>query len=138
MADLRERFGAKHVLAENGCWVWTAAQMSRGYGAIRVAGKVLLAHRVSYELYVGPIPEGLTIDHLCRNPSCVNPAHLEAVTQGENVRRGKSPIAANARKTHCKRGHEFTPENTYVETHGRKCRACTLARRRFLWRQSRV
>jgi hypothetical protein len=83
---------------------------------------------VAYELAIGPIPEGLTIDHLCRNRGCVNPAHLEAVTNRTNLLRGDGIAALNARKTHCKRGHEFTPENTYVWREGtRACRACHTA-----------
>lgn len=115
----------------NGCWVWTASQFGdSGYGRISHNNRSRGAHRVAYELYVGPIPEGLTIDHLCRNRSCVNPAHLEAVPIGVNILRGENPAARNARKTHCKWGHEFTPENTGKKTGGgRRCRAC--ARRRL-------
>lgn len=85
-------------------------------------------HRVVYEALVGPIPDGMVIDHLCRQPSCVNPAHLEPVTRRENVLRGLTLPAANARKTHCKHGHEFTPENTYLFPTGtRGCRTCARA-----------
>lgn len=116
------------------CWVWTGAKSGRPgeeYGRIW-AGKrspnghpsPTPAHRVSYELFVAPIPDGLEIDHLCRVHLCVNPRHLEPVTYEENQRRGQSPMANQARQTHCKRGHEFTPENTYVWGSYRRCRRC--------------
>lgn len=96
-----------------------------GYGQTWDGQKVLLAHRVAYELAVGPIPEGLHIDHLCRNRACVNPKHLEPVTCLENVRRGA------AVKTHCPHGHEYTPENSYHHpAGGRICRICIRKRNR--------
>jgi hypothetical protein len=89
----------------------------------------LLAHRVSYERYVGPIPEGAHLDHLCRNRACVNPEHLEPVSVQTNILRGVSPSAVNAAKTECLRGHPFDDENTYVCPAGkRRCRACKTAR----------
>ena len=107
-----------------GCWPWTR-YLQRGYGIIqRPDGKRVPAHRAVYELLVGPIPDGLTLDHLCRNPPCCNPDHLEPVTQAENNRRGVGWAGENARKTHCKRGHEFTPENTYTYRGMRSCRLC--------------
>lgn len=89
---------------------------------------MLSAHRVAYELTRGPIPAGMEIDHLCRVRSCVNPDHLEAVTRGENLRRGRGKTGA---QTHCKRGHELTPENTYryVNRRGYVCRHCRQCRR---------
>lgn len=127
-------------LVDDGCWEWTASKNPAGYGQISTGRgqPPAKAHRVLYELLVGPIPEGLTIDHLCRNRGCVNPSHLEPVTRGENVRRGIGGQMARERKaaqTHCHREHEFTPENTYLQhlssgSVARKCRACHAMRER--------
>jgi hypothetical protein len=104
------------------CWLWTGALDLYGYGQF-IRGKS--AHRAAYELQVGPIPAGHQIDHLCRVRNCVNPAHLEAVTARENTLRSRNRAAMNARKTHCKRGHEFNDDNTYITPTGaRQCRAC--------------
>jgi hypothetical protein len=104
--------------ADDECWVWPGARNRLGYGAAKHEGKSYRAHRLVYQLRVGPIPDGLVLDHLCRNRACVNPAHLEPVTNAENLRR------AVERRTHCKQGHEFTPENTYHGKDGRSCRIC--------------
>lgn len=125
-----DRFMEKVDKRPNGCWVWVAAIKSGGYGGFGVGSKVVRAHRFAYEHFKGPVPDGLEIDHLCRNRACVNPDHLEAVDRRVNVLRGVSPAAVNAVKTHCVHGHEFTPENTYIEGAGkRKCRTCIDARR---------
>ena len=135
-ADLRESvwrklFERMSVDTASGCWVWTGSKNSDGYGQVRIAPKVrVVAHRVSYELHVGPIPDGLQLDHLCRNRACVNPAHLEPVTCRENVLRGRAWAAVNAAKTHCLLGHEFTPENTASYRGERVCRICYRARNR--------
>jgi hypothetical protein len=106
------------------CWLWTGNQ-THGYGSIRVEGHHLRVHRVVYEAMRGPIPEGLTIDHLCRVRNCVNPAHLEPVTAVENVMRGETITGINARKTHCVHGHPFDAENTRIRPDGsRACREC--------------
>lgn len=117
------------------CWNWTGATSKDGYGIILVRRETKYAPRHAWELMHGPMPEGLEPDHLCRNRACVNPDHLEPVSHRENVLRGESPTAKNARKTHCKLGHEFTEENTYItpSTGGRNCRTClgvAAARRR--------
>lgn len=99
----------------NGCLLWTGQINNEGYGQLSVNGAMKLAHRVSYELSVAEIPPGLVIDHLCRVRSCIEPSHLEPVTQRENVLRSPvAPGALNAAKTHCPQGHPYSPENTYV------------------------
>lgn len=129
-----ERFWAKvDQDGPNGCWIWTAYTMTNGYGLFGLTkSKMSLAHRFAYQDLVGPIPEGLVIDHLCRVRNCVNPAHMEVVTQIENVRRGNAG-KNHSEKTHCPQGHEYTPENTY-ETPSRKggrlCRRCRRERNR--------
>lgn len=113
------------------CWLWTGGTTDGGYGLWhrRANRKILtlLPHRVSYELLVGLIPPGYTIDHKCRVLTCVNPEHLEPVTHSINLLRGDTVNAANAAKTHCKHGHEFTPENTYLrpDSGARMCKACS-------------
>jgi hypothetical protein len=114
-----------------GCWIWRGWKNPEGYGSTTVARRTRLAHRAMYELLVGPIPEGLQIDHLCRTRDCVNPDHLEPVTARENTLRSNAPTAKNARKTHCPKGHPYDEANTYVwkrkgNTH-RRCKACHSA-----------
>lgn len=113
------------IVPITGCWMWMGAIHWTGYG---VSGSKL-AHRASYESEFGAIPDGKQIDHLCRNRWCVNPHHLEAVTQRENIMRGEGLTAKNAKKTHCPMGHEYTAENTLhsVGRDGytrRRCRSC--------------
>ena len=116
-----ESFWARVDKSAN-CWLWTGSINNAGYGRIARSGDGVggLAHRISYELEAGPIPAGLEIDHLCRVRACVNPAHLEPVTRAENVRRAAAAI------THCRQGHEYAPENTYIDprTRKRQCRVC--------------
>lgn len=114
--------------ADNGCWDWMAARLPQGYGLFKVGGKMVRAHRMAWQLFHGPIPEGLTLDHLCGRPCCVCPAHLEPVTMKENLRRGNGIPARNARKTHCKYGHEFSAENTIIKAGHRQCRLCLVRR----------
>jgi len=113
------------------CWIFTGARTGGGYGSIGTGGrhgKRHYTHRLSYELHVGPIPDGMQIDHLCRVRACFNPAHLEAVPQAVNVRRGMSG-AHNAVKTHCPQGHPYSEENTYRSPKNQRfCVACRRAR----------
>ncbi len=118
----------------HGCWIFRGCHDRAGYGRVTVGvGIVNSTHRIVYEAFVGPIPDGLHIDHLCRVPACCNPLHLEAVTPGENTRRGCAPIVAKAihrRKTHCVNGHFYDQANTYVVTDdGYRCRQCRLCHR---------
>lgn len=114
------------------CWIWKAGKDRKGYGIFYVgptAGKVQKAHVVAYESTKGPIPEGLLLDHLCSNKSCVNPDHLEAVTSRENSLRAVKAIAAiNAKKTHCPEGHPLSGENLLISNNGhngaRRCKTC--------------
>lgn len=113
-----------HSYAGTPCREWQLSCDHKGYGCMGYGGRVRRAHRVAYELAYGPIPVGAVIDHLCRNHRCVSPPHLEAVTPRVNTIRGETLAAANLRKTHCPRGHAYTPENTYTEGRKRRCRAC--------------
>lgn len=125
------RFREKYEVVGSGCWLWRAKLNASGYGTFGITeGNTVLAHRFAYELLIGPIPQGLQLDHLCRVRACCNPAHLEPVTNFENLHRGFSIAAMNARKTHCKRGHEFSPENTHLSAgkHGRPVRHCRACR----------
>jgi len=110
------------------CWLWQGTVKPNGYGVVSVNRKSCHVHRVSYVLAYGPIPAGLMVHHNCVNRSCWNPRHLEAVTQQENLLRGDTLTAQNAAKTHCLRGHEYTPENTY-RRRGGKHRACIACQR---------
>jgi hypothetical protein len=124
MTTLEARFMAR-VDASGDCWLWTGGRAGyMKYGALRVDGRMTYAHRVAYELFVGPIPEGLQLDHLCSVPHCVNPEHLEPVTARENVLRSRGLTAQNARKTHCKYGHPFDERNTHRFRGRRYCRTC--------------
>ena len=128
-ATVEERFW-KNVHQTDGCWLWLGSRSSGGYGQFRIGKKILRAHRLSFEWQVGFIAEGLYLDHLCHVRHCVNPSHLEPVTPRENAIRSTSPVAVNATKTHCIRGHEFTPENTYSQS-GRNNRGCRTCRAEF-------
>lgn len=103
------------------CWPWTGSQTEDGYGRVWLDGRYQRPHRVVFEVVVGPIDAGLTLDHLCRNRLCCNPLHLEPVTSAENTRRAAAVV------THCPAGHEYTPENTVVKRGRRNCRECARA-----------
>jgi len=138
--DILLRFQKKIELdLLEGCWLWTSSLDTKGYGRLHIGDKLRVAHRLSYEHWNGSIPEGLQIDHLCRNRNCVNPQHLEAVTQTVNQRRGIPmkerniiyPVGQgriNQQMTHCKRGHEFTPSNINWWKNHRTCRKCKQLR----------
>lgn len=132
------------------CWLWTSTLDSDGYGKTKRNGIVGMAHRISYEEFVGPIPDGLQIDHLCHDPAhcalgvscphrrCINPAHLEPTTAAVNIARGGGRAAKNAVKTHCPYGHEYTPENTYRCYGQRHCIECGRRRSREHQRRKRA
>ena len=131
--------------APGGCWNWTGLTL-RGYGQIAESGGVAKrpkrhrVHRLVYQMLIAPIPDGLVIDHLCRNTVCVNPAQLEPVTDRVNLLRGRTLAAANAKKTHCKQGHPFDETNTYhYISRGNPSRGCKAGKRDYSrrWKTSR-
>lgn len=131
LEQLLRRFMSKVAIDGAGCWIWQAGLSSDGYGVISVGDVQVRAHRLAYELFVGPIPDGLVTDHLCRVHACVNPQHLEMVTDRENLMRGVGPTAVNAARTHCDRGHPLEGPNVYRpprEPGTRQCRRCKLIR----------
>jgi hypothetical protein len=131
-----ERFRSKFVPVD-GCWQWDGTAGAKGYGYFdwrfdTRRWKKLLAHRVSYELFVGPLEHEDTVDHLCRNTRCVNPKHLEAVPTGVNSRRSPHTlVGANVRKTHCPKGHPYSGENLFYDQGKRKCRECVRLKNRL-------
>lgn len=130
---LLERLAFRTVKQADGCWLWTGAKNTKGYGHIRSDGNgpLISVHRVAYQATHGLIPDGAEIDHLCFVRNCVNPAHLEAVDHATNIRRGRHN--QNHGKTHCIHGHEFDEVNIHIDYRGRRrCRTCTrLNMRRY-------
>ena len=133
--SIQERFWSKVDKSQGECWNWTANAPGKRYGHFFLNGKARIAHRVAYELQKGPIPEGLTIDHLCRNTFCVRGDHLEAVPQRVNTIRGISPIARNANALVCIRGHPLVGLNLYVypKSGKRACKECQRRKSLRLW-----
>ncbi len=128
VADKR-RFWDKVNPRLDGCWPWRG-KVKSGYGYFSMSGIWISAHRIAYHLLRDPIPEGLTLDHLCRVRHCVNPFHLEPVTLGVNVLRGINPWAENAKKTHCKRGHPLSGANLRIFNRARgRARTCVTCQR---------
>ena len=128
---LRDRFMEAVKKMPSGCWEWQASKNNFGYGNLTLPSRQhVYAHRFSYEKFVGPIPDGMDLDHLCRNPPCVNPAHLEPVTHRENMYRSDSADIAAFLSGKCRQGHEMTPDNTYKYPNrpGRECRKCMRLR----------
>ena len=124
---------ALDALPSDECVLWLGWCTNYGYGRLKHAGQKVYAHRHMYELLVGPIPDGLVIDHLCRTPCCVNPAHMEPVSIVENTARGRAVrmLHGDDPRTHCIYGHPMDAENTYFRTYGgRSCRACDRRRGR--------
>ena len=129
------RFMKRIIFLPSGCWEWQGAIDGHGYGVLWNGHRLVGAHRFSYQQLVGAIPEGMVIDHLCRNSRCVNPKHLEVVTHHENQMRGKMGVLGhwNLAKTHCPHGHQYSRENTYIFREkngglGRMCRICMKIR----------
>ena len=132
------------------CWLWQGTLDKDNYGRTKRDGKLIHAHRLAYEEFVGPIPAGLQLDHLCHDPAqcepgatclhrrCVNPEHLNPTTAAKNIARGGGLAAINATKTHCPRGHEYTPENTYMYDGSRCCVKCGRIKAREWARRKRA
>jgi hypothetical protein len=124
---MAERFWPKVAVWD--CWEWLASRNAFGYGQFYDGRTMRLAHVIAYELLVGPVPEGLDLDHVCRNRSCVNPDHLEPVTRRENIARGSSHVARQIAQDECKYQHPLDGVNSYVDSRGRRiCRACVRRR----------
>lgn len=126
-----ERIKAKVTVRPDGCWEWLGYRDRKGYGRFSLKNRQVVVARASYEAHVGPIAPEMTVDHLCRFTSCVNPGHLEVVSRGENTLRGETITGRNTRARACPHGHDYTEANTYVDRRGRRtCRRCKSERPR--------
>lgn len=134
--ETHDRFLTK-LEKKDGHWMWLG-KLCRGYGTFWANGKTNRVHRYSYEFYKEPIPKGMVIDHLCRIRNCVNPQHLEVVTNKENVLRGTGPSAKHARKTHCVNGHPLSGSNLGVSKNGRYCRLDNTEAKRRERKRNRI
>lgn len=125
-----ERRIMSHIqIDSSGCWEWIGSKTKNGYGQIRIAGKLISAHRYAYEEINGVIPLGLDLDHLCRNRACINPNHLEPVTRSENLKRAVGMGAYQKTKTGCPSGHPYAGANLYLHPSGRRvCKRCSANR----------
>lgn len=119
--DVLDRLFRKFDLADDGCWLYRGYLTDGGYSQIKVQGRAVGRHTVSYELFVGPVPDDLELDHLCRQRACFNPRHLEPVTRAENLRRSDAWAGVNSRKTHCPQSHPYDGVNS---AGARICRTC--------------
>lgn len=129
-SEIKNRLLANIERSPDGCWNWKRAKDRDGYGKVAIRGKYWRAHRASYTFFHGEIPPGLVLDHLCRNPSCINPDHLRPVTNAENILAGEGWAAKRARQTHCKRGHELSGDNVFYVRKNRSCVECRRIRQR--------
>lgn len=139
MTGLLPRIDKRITRIPGGCWEWSGTHNTHGYGMVWFDGRMRVTHVVVYEALVGPVPDGLELDHVCENKGCCNPdpAHLEPVTHAENGRRSKY-ARRRREQTRCARGHEFTSDNTYVTKRGgRSCRTCMRAYQRAYWHRRR-
>jgi len=120
-----EKFLSKVIAKEKDCWRWSGFINNYGYGEMIINGKSYRTHRISFSIFNGELIDGMVIDHICKNKSCINPDHLRQVTQKFNcLDNSSSPLAENSRKTHCKNGHELTEDNIYKKKNWRCCLAC--------------
>lgn len=120
----------RHI-TESGCWLWTGGRTTHGYGITNYQRKQVRVHRAAHELWKGPIPDGMELDHLCRARACFNPDHLECVTSRENTLRGQGPSARAAKATHCPSGHAYDESNTYLSRVGKRvCKTCRAKQNR--------
>lgn len=137
---LIDRFLAGFELNEaTGCWTWIKGRNQRGYGKFAVTpSDQWYAHRFAYVWFVGPIEIGKQVDHICQNPSCVNPLHLQLLSPKDNNAKSNSPSAKNKKKTHCIHGHEFSKENTFYVENRRQCKVCSILRKRKYRQNKRI